>query len=239
MNKIFIIPALLVSALSFSQIITNPSVSSAANVNAFLDASQNTNDTSNQSNGRALIFPSTDLSQFRLDTSLDELSMPTGYDGTIVYNTKNGGSTTDPNIGRTDNLTPGFYYFSNPTRVYSQGKWVRIGDGSNNRVVAFTDGQEVETNTTIDGAKVYAIKGSFVHDGGNSVLINKPTDFANLSQIKVYRKNGTGTDKNLVGSSLYSYEVVGNQIKLIFGQGGILSLSYPQGNYEYMLEYTK
>lgn len=245
MNKIAIVFSVLASNLLFSQVITNPRVTASATSNGFIDASQNTN-LSNQSRGRALIFPSTDLSQYKLNTTVDALSMPTAYDGMIVYNTKNGGATTDPNITATTDLTPGFYYFSNPTgrsktglQRFASGKWVRIGDGSNNRVVAFTDGQEVETNTTIDGAKVYAIKGSFVHDGGNSVLINKPTDFANLSQIKVYRKNGTGTDKNLVGSSLYSYEVVGNQIKLIFGQGGILSLSYPQGNYEYMLEYTK
>lgn len=243
MKKIYISILGGFSFFAVAQIKTNQNVSQNAitSQTAFLDASSSTlwNTTSNQ--GKGMVFPRTNLTQ--LSTLLASpngigSSYPNRLDGMIVYNIGEGA----PAIGaaQTPRVTEGFYYYNNKSTTLNGGHWVRIGDGSANRaLLAFTDGQEVETNTTIDGAKVYAIKGSFVHDGGNSVLINKPTDFANLSQIKVYRKNGTGTDKNLVGSSLYSYEVVGNQIKLIFGQGGILSLSYPQGNYEYMLEYTK
>ncbi|MDY3317665.1 hypothetical protein PG630_10130 [Riemerella anatipestifer] len=109
----------------------NQSVSIEGKSNAFLDASENISKPTNI--GKGLLFPQTDLSTFKLDlASADGINYPTYFDGMIVYNTKEGGKTSDPNIQVTDNLQKGFYYFSNPTGKTSSsiinGKWVRIGD---------------------------------------------------------------------------------------------------------------
>lgn len=243
--KLYVIGAFCVSFVSFAQVKTNQAVlqNSANNSSAFLDASSSPtwNGTTNQ--GKGMVFPKTNL------TTLSTLvqsgpntpnNFPNRMDGMIVYNTGVGA----PAIGatQTPQVTEGFYYYKNTSSTLNGGYWVRIGDGSANRTISFANNVEVETDIEISGKRVYATKGTFVHDGGNSVTIPKPAGFLTMYQVKIYRVSGTNpADKNLVGTTVNSYEEVTgeNKIRIIFGQGGILSLSYPEGNYEYVIEYIK
>ncbi|MDY3362464.1 hypothetical protein PG623_00470 [Riemerella anatipestifer] len=126
----------LAGATAYGQVKTNQKITEEARSNAFLDASENT-DGQAASIGKGLLFPQTDLSTFKLDiNAADGVNYPTYFDGMIVYNTKEGGSTTDTNIQTTDNLQKGFYYFSNPTGKtngnITNGKWVRLSDSQAN-----------------------------------------------------------------------------------------------------------
>ncbi|MDY3337929.1 hypothetical protein PG279_01900 [Riemerella anatipestifer] len=122
----------LAGVTAYGQVKVNQTISIEGKSNAFLDASENTESKPN-SIGRGLLFPQTDLSTFKLDiNAADGVNYPTYFDGMIVYNTKEGGSTTDTNIQTTDNLQKGFYYFSNPTGKtngnITNGKWVKLSD---------------------------------------------------------------------------------------------------------------
>ncbi|MHA3044363.1 hypothetical protein JSO61_003350 [Riemerella anatipestifer] len=122
----------LAGATAYGQVKTNQKITEEARSNAFLDASENT-DGQAASIGKGLLFPQTDLSTFKLDiNAADGVNYPTYFDGMIVYNTKEGGKTSDPNIQVTDNLQKGFYYFSNPTGKttgnITNGKWIKLSD---------------------------------------------------------------------------------------------------------------
>ncbi|USL95925.1 hypothetical protein D1J36_002100 [Riemerella anatipestifer] len=122
----------LAGATAYGQVKTNQPTTIDPKSNTFLDASENT-ESQLPSIGKGLLFPQTDLSTFKLDVNAaDGINYPTYFDGMIVYNTKEGGKTSDTNIQVTDNLQKGFYYFSNPTGKtignITNGKWVRLSD---------------------------------------------------------------------------------------------------------------
>jgi len=124
------------SNLSMAQIRTNGvSTSTIPGENAFLDAGSNFAALTgiDGSSGKGLIFPRTDLTVFEFNTGLvDEFSFNTLFDGMIVYNVGTG--NTIINNGLTSAVTPGFYYFSNPTGdavnnlSIAGGQWIRIAD---------------------------------------------------------------------------------------------------------------
>jgi hypothetical protein len=103
--------------------------------NAFLDAASNfvALTGSDASVGKGLIFPRADLTVFEFNTNIvDEFSFNTLFDGMIVYNVGTGNTVV--NNGLMSAVTPGFYYFSNPTGdavnnlSVTGGNWVRIAD---------------------------------------------------------------------------------------------------------------
>lgn len=212
--------------------------------NPFLDASDYGKD-GDISMGKGLYFPQTDLTvwEFKID-NITRTNFTTAFDGLVVYNTGDGivnsDGTKTSTKGQKVSVKPGFYYFYNPegatTRTVDEGKWVRIGDGSaNSKVVLATNGTVVDTNTVIGSTTVKAVKNTITHAGGNSITINKPSGFTKLYSIKIYKVDGTAT--TLVGTNLYSYADEGtDKLKLVFGNG-IISTSYPKGEYEYVLEY--
>ena len=76
--------------------------------------------------GKGLAFPRTDLTAFQFVSEGSFINFPTRYDGTIVYNTATGTTTaTGSGVGN-QNVTPGFYYFSNPTggSISNNGQWI-------------------------------------------------------------------------------------------------------------------
>jgi hypothetical protein len=113
-----------------AQVNTNrPVNNNITDENAFIDASTNFNDAN--SLGKGLIFPRTNLTtwQFKTD-ALDGINFPTAFDGMIVYNTATGSTLAGQGIVTI--VTPGFYYFSNPSGSDSitTGTWQRISSGS-------------------------------------------------------------------------------------------------------------
>jgi len=108
-------------------------VSSIGGENPFFDASTNFDlSTDPSSAGKGLVFPRTDLTTWQFYVSiLDGLNFPTAFDGMIVYNAGTGNTSTSGNNPTTSTaVTPGFYYFSNPTGSVDiiSGRWVRISD---------------------------------------------------------------------------------------------------------------
>lgn len=102
--------------------------------NPFLDASSNFDlsvDVTSTS-GKGLVFPRTDLTTWQFNIGLlDGITFPTAFDGMIVFNVGTGNTpTTGNNPTMTTAVTPGFYYFSNPTGVdnITAGKWIRIAN---------------------------------------------------------------------------------------------------------------
>lgn len=173
------------STVVFSQVVTNQDITVNAESNAFLDSSSNTVNFEGEEDrniGRGLVFPQTDLSTFQLNAeAADGLNFPTYYDGMIVYNTNEGGTTSDSSLTtQTENLTKGFYYFSNPdgktNGSISGGKWVKI-----------LDGKELASGVT--SGKFWSLNGNA---GTTEVVVDKQS-----GKIKSGNFIGTTDEKSL------------------------------------------
>jgi hypothetical protein len=165
-NSLYI---LLLASLSLTkisaQVYTNELVkNNVAGSNAFFDASTNFNFSASSSHsiGKGLVFPDTDLTQFKFDMNLaDGVTFPSYFDGMLVYNTGTG-ATSDPLLTtQTTGLVPGWYYFFNPngtaTGSVAAGKWLPVS-----KTLTEIDGiigNEV-TNATVSGALVRAGSGT-------------------------------------------------------------------------------
>ncbi|WP_415328635.1 hypothetical protein [Chryseobacterium sp. MMS23-Vi53] len=216
--------------------------------NAFLDASTNFNTSASSSNsiGKGLVFPNTDLRLFRFDTTpsggADGITFPSYFDGMVVYNTATTGTTADPALTtQTANLTQGFYYFSNPNGNangnVTSGVWVPIGGNPRVNVAS----AETPTNTAINGNTIYARKGTFTTNGtSTSPTAYSPaggfpipaTATAGIYRVTVF-KAGTGS---VFANGVYSYDITNGN--LITGSPS-MSVVYPAGTYDYIVEYTK
>ncbi|WP_161531978.1 hypothetical protein [Riemerella anatipestifer] len=193
----------LAGVTAYGQVKTNQKITEEARSNAFLDASENT-DGQATSVGKGLLFPQTDLSTFKLDiNAADGVNYPTYFDGMIVYNTKEGGSTTDTNIQTTNNLQKGFYYFSNPTGKtngnITNGKWVRLNDGISQ------EGQEWVYNEQLNGILAKRAKTPVFINNNGKVGINTHETVGRLnigdSLGLSYFKNYIPTGVNIAVSS--------------------------------------
>jgi hypothetical protein len=136
-----------------AQIKTNTAAESAiGSENPFLDAS-NFKDYANNI-GKGLVFPRTDLTQWLFKTdSFDGFSVfPTAFDGMIVYNTGTGSTLSGQ--GTVVSVTPGFYYFYNPTGTddVTTGVWKPMGGISG--VIKVVDGGTGVTTSTGSGSVV-------------------------------------------------------------------------------------
>ncbi|MDY3337641.1 hypothetical protein PG279_00430 [Riemerella anatipestifer] len=138
-KNILTISALLLNIVAFSQVNVGTNTNTLTNKNTFLDASGFT-ETAISGTGKGLNFPRTNLTTFAFDTSdLGQYQyFKTGFDGLVVYNTATGKTGTNTATqGQQIDVTPGFYYFSNPTATedttnLSSGKWVRLSDSQAN-----------------------------------------------------------------------------------------------------------
>jgi hypothetical protein len=246
MNKKFLLivaATLAISQYSKAQLRTNGFASgNIQGQSAFMDASGATNgfsDVANTKDGKGLVFPRTNLTNFTFTTTTgDEDNFPTAYDGMIVYNTATGNTpVTGSGIGN-QAITPGFYYFSNPTAgptngifTITAGQWLPLG-GSGKTIIGTT---ETITNTQIGTAAVYAIKGTFTANGTTTAVnIPSPTGMTSLYSVTIY-KAGTGV---VFDKSLYSYTLGTGAGNAITGSPS-MSVVYPSGTYDYVLEYLK
>ncbi|RNA61698.1 hypothetical protein D1631_07030 [Chryseobacterium nematophagum] len=210
--------------------------SSAANSSAFIDASSNPAYNGSNNKGKGLLYPRTDLTLF--DTFGQApygipSNYPTYYDGFMVFNTATSGVA---GIGTTEGgaLTAGYWYYDNKTTSINGGTWKPVGgSGASPKVDILTT--ETMTNTLVNSAQVFAIKGSFTATGASTAVnIPAPTGMTSLYSITIY-KAGTGT---VFSRDLYSYDVVATPGNAITGSP-TMSIVYPSGTYDYVLEYLK
>lgn len=205
---------------------------------AFIDASV-TNTVNNANLGKGFIFPRADLTQLVLanqGTLHNASNNPNRFDGMIVYNTTAGNTpATGSGVGN-QAVTPGFYYFSNPGSPTSTtgGQWLPMG-GNNSSAKVNILPTETVTNTLVNNAQVYAIKGTFTTTG-NSTAVNipAPAGMTSLYGITIY-KAGTNV---VYDRSLYSYTVATTAGNAITGSPS-MSVVYPADTYDYVLEYLK
>lgn len=229
--------AVFLSVTSFSmaqvRIVNSTTNTAVNNSSAFIDASSNSTTNATVNVGKGLIFPRTDLTTFNAFSGSPVgigTSFPTRFDGMIVYNTASGGVA---GVGSTsETLFPGFWYYDNKSTTVTGGTWKPLTP--NTRVNFATT--ETVTNTQVDGAQVYGIKGQFTTTGtSTSVTIPAPAGMTSLYGITIYKKSGTG-NKVVYSKELYSYDVTTGAA--ITGSQS-MSVVYPQDTYDYVLEYFK
>lgn len=240
--KLYITTILLaivsVTSNSFAQMRSNNTVSATVGgQSVFLDASAN-GFTTTANIGKGISFPRTNLTTFTFVTpTTGALNFPTAYDGMIVYNTTPGTTpASNSGIGG-QTVSAGFYYFYNPTggsgNGYSSatGQWLPLGTSPKVNIGT----TETLTNTSIGNAPVYAIKGTFAATGSSTAVnIPSPTGMTGMYGITIY-KAGTNT---VYDRSLYSYTLGTGAGNAITGSPS-MSVVYPSGTYDYVLEYLK
>jgi hypothetical protein len=239
--KLYITTLLLavVSSNAFAQIRSNNAIANTvAAQSVFLDASTPSFNGSTN-NGKGLLFPRTNLTTFTFATVTgNALSFPTAYDGMIVFNSTVG---TTPVAGSGiggQTVSVGYYYFSNPTggsgNAYatSTGQWLPMGSSPKFNVST----AEVATNTQVNGAQVYAVKGQFTTTGSSTaVTITPPAGMTSLYGITIFKTAGTG-NKVVYSKELYSFDSASGAA--ITGSPSI-SVVYPADTYDYVIEYLK
>lgn len=235
-----------IGVVANAQILTNNGTSaSITNSSVLFDASTNYSAEAGAGNnqGKGIVIPSVDLVNFEFDlTYNDGFTFPTWFDGMIVYNNATGTTLTAGNRSSTATpVTPGYYYFFNPNgnanAAVQPGVWRPLG-GGDPRFNVTTN--ETTTNTQINGAQVYAKKGTFTVSGSSTA----PTSYApapitvpasataGIYRVTVYRA-GTGS---VFANGVYSYDITNGN--LITGSPS-MSVVYPAGTYDYIVEYTK
>jgi hypothetical protein len=258
MKKFFIISIALIALKTNAQIYSNTSIESVSifNSNVLLDGSSTYSvEAGAGSNvGKGIIIPSVDLANFEFDLSLaDGSTFITYFDGMIVYNNATGSTSILGNRSSTViDVVPGFYYFSNPNgynisqnssgstsldvakEAISGGVWTALGSGSNIKNYTTTP---IKTATSIDGAQVWAVKGSFVATGTTALVsVIMPVGMTGYYKMTTYLQ---GLSVKTFRSDISEFKMtplVPNTDNVVTGNG-LFSEVYPAGTYDYTLEY--
>lgn len=255
MKNLYIVCVLLTSGIMMQaqiRISNNATVLAAANSSAFIDASSNPTYNTSTNAGKGLLFPAVDLSTF---TNFGIAGVPGGgnnyptfYDGMIVYNTNvggkvgNGASTAGSTEGK---LTRGYWYYDNPVvsgqnRTLTSGTWKPLASKEDNSKVIINSNVENTTNLVLDGSPVYAYKGKFNMAAGSTAKVDLQLpdsikeEAEGLYRITIYQQ--VGDKKKYYANGVYSLDV--STGLAVTGSPGISS-RYPNGTYEYVIEYLK
>ncbi|MBP1167566.1 MULTISPECIES: hypothetical protein [unclassified Chryseobacterium] len=231
-KKISALVLLAVGIFSNAQIKTNNTINATiGGESVYLDASSFP---SSNNLGKGLSVPRTNLTTFTFVTPVtNALKFPTAYDGMIVYNSVAGTTpATGSGIGG-QTVGVGFYYFSNPTPTpafsSASGQWLPLGGGGKENILT----TETVTNRQVNNAQIYGIKGTFAANGTTTaVTIPAPAGITAMYGITIY-KAGTNT---VYSRGLYSYDT--GTGAAVTGSPS-MSVVYPNGTYDYVLEYLK
>ena len=216
--------------------VNNGTQSLINNSNALIDGSSSYSKEAGAGDyvGKGIIIPSVDLVNFEFDLLLaDGTTFPTFFDGMIVYNNATGTTlTTGKRPSTATTVIPGYYYFSNPNGSVNSnvtgGVWKSLG-------ASVVGTGESTTNTVINNAQVYAIKGTFNADGlTTAVTIPIPAGMTALYRITIYKAGGG----SVFATGVYSMSLTATTGNVITGSPS-MSVVYPVGPYEYVLEYLK
>ncbi|ROI00514.1 hypothetical protein [Chryseobacterium daecheongense] len=222
--------------LKANQTIANASIN---NSTAFLDASSSTVWNPSTTLGKGFLFPRADLTQLVLTNNGSYLTAnnPNRFDGLIVYNTGSGNTPASGSGIGGQSVAPGFYYFSNPGSPTgtATGQWLPLGQSP--RVDIKTT--ETITNTLVDGAQVYARKGTFTTDGASTspISYSSAITIPDTATDGIYRVTIYAPGTNSVyATTVYSFNPTTGA--LVTGSPSI-SVVYPAGTYPYTVEYFK
>jgi len=211
---------------TIAQIRTNNTTSATiGGRSAFLDASANLF-TNSQSIGKGIAFPRTNLTLFNFNPNNGNGSnFPTAFDGFIVYNTATGNTPNNGSGIGNQEVTPGFYYFSNPVPGFgsptSGGEWKPLGsEGSpkihvtentpteTNLVTANTASEKVISITgTADGVTTHIDLGTTVLPENTVVNFRKAIicDSTGKQVLVATGSYDTATNKFVTGNGMMNY----------------------------------
>jgi len=126
--------------------------------------------------GKGLYFPRTDLTSWTFITSnMSDTDFMTGFDGMIVYNSGTGNTVAGQ--GQVVAVTPGFYFFSNPTIVIgdqptiTSGQWESLGSGGSSGPIKIDDLTDAKSDNdgTDNGSSIFfGINAGAADDGANN-----------------------------------------------------------------------
>ena len=232
MKKIVTLSILIVSLTGYSQVRMTGATIAVSTSSAFIDASSQATNNSSTTRGKGLVFPRVDLTTFTLTPTIvgTPTNFPSRFDGMVVYNTATTGSA---GVGTTEGvLTPGFWFYENKTTSLTGGTWKPLGSGTAGAVKDITS-TEIVLDRKIDGAQLYAIKGSFTADGITAaVTITKPTGMTGYYSLITYK------DGKTYRNQILSFDTVATTSNVVTGSGFMAEV-YPAGTYNYVLEYFK
>jgi hypothetical protein len=236
MKKISILLSCLISSVFFAQVQTNGgTVAGLGNTNYFLDASGYEGFAT--STGKLLGFPRVNLTQFQFKPQIAEDEVVLSFfDGAVVYNSADGNTlaSVGDNNGLITAVTPGFYYFSNPNGAsngnVTDGVWTKLGSDTIKNYTSIP----IKTATSIDGAQVWAVKGSFVASGTSALVsVTMPAGMTGYYKMTTYLSGKTFRSDI---SEFKMITTVLNTDNVVTGNG-LFSEVYPAGPYDYTLEY--
>ncbi len=177
-NYFYIFSLVFIGFNSNAQILSStipaPAISQS---NAFFDASTSHSSHVGENNNKhkGMVFPDVDLTTFEFENVLaDGVTFPSYYDGMVVYNTATGSTSTlgvNPSVA--SNVSPGFYYFSNPNGANNgnvlSGVWKPLGGVSitGTSPIALTSGVVSLNDLGITSIKIAndAVTSSKILDG--------------------------------------------------------------------------
>jgi hypothetical protein len=224
MKNLFLLSFSLLVVNSFAQVLSNNTVTNGFTTeNPFLDASSNFDPTlsGSNTNGKGLLFPATNLVNWVFSSlSLDGTLFPRVYDGMIVYNIGTGNTpTTGNNSSTVTAVTPGFYFYSNPTGSstlsVTAGRWLPLGGGS---------GVKSKTVTVVVPANPTTATLAL---GTGTITANEVVTYLGA---KVYDSTGA----NLVMTADSAYDKATN---LLTTGNGFAYQVLPAGTYQVVVEY--
>lgn len=224
MKKFIIVAILSIGFVGYSQI--NVPVAPAQTItseNPFMDLSEYSVGAPlgyGINEGKGLVFPSTDLTQWTFNTTFLGTIFPTYFDGMIIYNTGTGATLTGTNNPNGSSaVAPGFYYFSNPNWASNfsidEGRWIPVG-GSSATVKSKTVEVVVPANPT-----------TATLDLGTSVIA--ASEVTSFLGAKIYDNSG-----NLVMTADSAYNKATN---LLTTGNGIMYQVLPAGTYQVVVDY--
>ncbi|SHE80813.1 hypothetical protein [Dysgonomonas macrotermitis] len=184
-----------------------------------LDVVVNSSTSGNATIAEGVLIPRISLSILKIKDN----AYGNNQNGTLVYVNDITGTTT----AKTVNIKgEGFYYYDAKAGVW---KTLETGSGS---TINIMDNTENITNITINGKPIYSFKGSFNSDGIKTEypLSNFPLGVTGIYKVTIYN-----TTYNLYTNTVYSLDATGT---LITGSPSI-SVVYPSGTYNYIVEYLK
>lgn len=235
MKNIFILTiVILFCNYSFSQIrVNNTSFSTSPAGFAFIDGANSSTYAGVDFAGKGVLFPRTDLTAI---TGSRVVFGTNGYDGTIVYNVGTGAIPETGMGTSTDDVSPGFYYYSNSAGTdIDAGVWIPMNGG--NAPVTITEDTSVATHVTTNTGVEHVISLTGSADGV-STHIDLGTTILAANTVKQFRKaivyDATGY---LVIVATGSYDVTTN--KFVTGNGMTNILLPAAEDYKVELYYSE
>jgi hypothetical protein len=202
MKKLIYISSIFLTFASFAQVANNGSTQNTASAtSAFINASVSTFQSLNGfsqdgtgNNGKSLVFPRTDLTQFTFAT-FSPGDFPSNFDAAIVYNSGTGTTPASGSGVGNQPVTPGFYYFSNPGSSFNtnSGQWLPFDNGSTRTDVV--NNTVNNTNTIINGVPENVVRLDGTTGGTRTEITLDPAvisagTVAELREARIYDQTG-------------------------------------------------